>query len=174
MTEFLLYVALAVFVLALAVILACQRRSPASIEVENQWAPGSGLLDCAVLQIVERIFDPADYRWLQDEIKFPQLAATLARKRKEMALRWLRGLRISFNELVRSPRPDNAVGRDDDPSDWALLLLTLRFQLLLGYAVLVVRLFGPYHRLVPSFGWLRVVSGVEFRKEPQGIPEPGA
>jgi hypothetical protein len=35
-----------------------------------------------------------------------------------------------------------------------MLWLTLRFQFLLSYALLVVRLFGPYHRLLPSFTWV--------------------
>lgn len=106
------------------------------------------------LGLASRIFDPADYHWLRDTIGFPQLAESLLRRRRDLALRWLRALRTSHNELVRSPRLSEATAGADSPGSWAILFLTLRFQLLLAHAQATVYLFGPYHPLVPSLGWL--------------------
>jgi hypothetical protein len=36
------------------------------------------------------------------------------------------------------------------------LWLTGRFQILVSYALFVVKLFGPYHRLIPSFSWVPI------------------
>jgi hypothetical protein len=44
-------------------------------------------------------------------------------------------------------------------SSWEFLTLTLRFHLSVGYALLVVRIFGPYHRLIPSADWLQSLPG---------------
>ena len=67
------------------------------------------------LDLSERIFDPADVRWLGEELAFPALAVALAEKRKRLAIRWLQALQASFDELVRTPEPaegleDTAVG----------------------------------------------------------------
>jgi len=107
------------------------------------------------LELSERIFDPADARWLSDELAFPHLAATLTRARKQMAVRWLETLRSSFDELVRTP----ALNADEFPGSdahigWRMLWLTFRFKILISYALFVVKTLGPYHRLIPAGTWL--------------------
>jgi hypothetical protein len=108
------------------------------------------------LDLSERIFDPADARWLREELAFPGLAKSLTHARKQLAIRWMKALQTAFDELVRTPEivpegtPEaNSVG------SWELLWLTIRFQLLLRYALLIVKVFGPYHRLLPSFSWVQ-------------------
>ncbi len=102
------------------------------------------------LKIAERIFDDADFHWLRDEIVHPELARALARARKRIAIEWLKAVRLSFDHLVRTPAPA-AASPEPVPQ---LLWMSLRFRILLGYATLVVRLFGPYHRLIWSFDFL--------------------
>ncbi len=111
--------------------------------------------DAGWLDLSERIFDPSDARWLREELAFPKLANSLTCARKRLAIRWLRALQASFNDLVRRPEPASSEAplANSAPS-WQMLWLTVRFQFLLSYALLVVRLFGPYHRLIPSFTWI--------------------
>src|SRR5690242_10841415 len=94
------YLILAILIIAFAVLLTRQsvagRRAPADSTKEC----GTAILDDSALDLAERIFDPGDYLWLKDEVGFPQLAAELARQRKGLALKWLRCLRTSYNELV--------------------------------------------------------------------------
>ena len=67
-----------------------------------------------------------------------------------MALQWLRALRRSFDELVRVPEtPQDREAASESVPSWPLLWFTLRFHLLVSYALLVVRVLGPYHRLNP-------------------------
>jgi hypothetical protein len=107
------------------------------------------------LDLSERIFDPTDARWLEEELAFPKLAKDLIVERKRLAIRWLEVLQASFDELVRTPEAvsSDAPAESSDGS-WQLLWLTLRFKFLVSYALLVVKLFGPYHRLIPSFTWV--------------------
>jgi hypothetical protein len=71
-----------------------------------------------------------------------------------MPLKWLKAVRRSFDELVRTPEPGPASGPPSDTAEsWQLLRLTLRFHLVLGYASLVVWFCGPYHRLILPLGW---------------------
>jgi hypothetical protein len=161
MTELILYSLLALVILVLAGWLA--RNRPPSDEIENQ--PGGDLsgtsLQASSLDLANRIFDPADYRWLRDELCFPQGASILADHRKELAVKWLKALQNSFKELVRLPEPSpDRADPGSGPSSWQLLWLTLRFQFLLSYALLVVRLFGPYHQLVPRFGLLQTLQNL--------------
>lgn len=142
MTPLVLYVAIAFLIVILATLLV---RPSESAETEPEHDYIQNLSDEAGLKLAERIFDPGDFFWLRDNLRHAELAAALARYRREMALRWLRALRRSVEELARIPEP--AAGHSS--ASWALLWLTLRFHLLLGYALLVVRLVGPYHRLVP-------------------------
>jgi len=107
------------------------------------------------LDLSERIFDPSDSRWLQEDLAFPKLAKELMVRRKRLAVQWLEALQASFDDLVRTPdfapvetSETNAAG------GWRMLWLTVRFKLLVSYALFVVRLFGPYHRLIPSFSWV--------------------
>ncbi len=125
-------------------------------EADLPRSPTLDLLDLRSLSLAERIFDPADYLWLRDKVCFPHLARLLKRSRRQMALICLKGLRRSFDDLVRVPEtPSARYQAEDNFQRWQLLWLILRFHFLLGYAIVVVRLFGPYHRLVPSLRWVR-------------------
>jgi hypothetical protein len=164
------YFMLAVLMIALAVLLVRQSSPgiPPLSDREKEYA--IVVLDDSGLDLAERIFDPGDYRWLRDEIGFPGLAHELFRQRKALALRWLGCLRASFNEIVRMPgfagMPE---GDDFDSSGWAATFHTVRFQILLAYAMLVVWMFGPYTRIAPSFGWLRPLISHGAHKERNGL-----
>lgn len=163
MIALVLYTLIAVAVLVLAAWLAQERvpRDP----WEGEEEPVGSLEEASFLFVAQRVFDPGDYRWLREELWFPQAAVILARDRKQLALKWLRALRRQFTELVRLPDPAaEGTSATGGPSSWRLLWLTLRFHFLLSYAILVVWLFGPYHRLVPSFAWVRSLSVAGFRK----------
>lgn len=112
------------------------------------------------LDLSERIFDPADARWLEEELAFPKLAKVLVTARKRLAIRWLQALQASFDHLVRTPETAEAQAQIAVGS-WKMLWLTLRFKLLVSYALLVVRVFGPYHRLIPSFSWVPLTQAGE-------------
>ncbi|MBZ5564235.1 MAG: hypothetical protein LAP13_17660 [Acidobacteriia bacterium] len=152
------YAALAFLILVLVVVLARPGRPPevagekvGPTRVPDEW-------DVRWLDLVRQIFDSADYLWLRDELRFPRLAKALLSSRKRMAICWLKALRASFNELVRTPDFSPAKGQSENaPAGWRLSWLAVRFQLLLIYALLVVRLFGPYHRLIPALNWRRLV-----------------
>lgn len=173
MTFILPYIVVAVLILAIAVILARPSRNPIDIEPESEKEYNRGLLDKSRLDLAERIFDPVDYRWLRDDLCFPQLARVLARHRKEMALQWLRGMRSSFNELIREPFPVRETGgADEGLPGWAMAFLTLRFHAMLTFAIIMVLTFGPYHGIIPSFDWLRAASGAKYRKGRYGVANP--
>lgn len=107
------------------------------------------------LDLSERIFDPGDARWLAEELAFPALAVALMEGRKHLAIRWLQALQASFDELARTPEAaSDADSKASSTESWRMLWLTVRFKLLVWYALLVVRVFGPYHRLIPSFSWV--------------------
>jgi len=167
------YVVVAVLILAIAVVLARQSRYPIGEETESAKEFKGGLLETSSLDLAERIIDPSDFRWLRDDLCFPELARMLARHRKEMALRWLRGLRSAFNEMVREPHVAGASDADDGRQALRMALLTLRFHALLSFAILMVWMFGPYHSIVPSFGWLRTVSRAQHQKDRLGIVNLG-
>ena len=106
------------------------------------------------LHLSERIFDPSDARWLAEELAFPKLAEALVLGRKLLAIHWLEALQESFHEWCERLN----VTADELPEvgpegSWRILWLTLRFKLLVSYALIVVKLFGPYHALIPSFSW---------------------
>src|SRR5689334_1639463 len=152
MTELIVYTLIAIAVLVLTVSLV--RIAPSHVTEESQqaaepWRPGEGI-NASFLQLGDKIFDPRDYRWLRYELSFPGAASNLARHRKRLATEWLTSLRNSFQELVRTPEPES----ESTLSSWKLLWLTLRFHLLISYALFVIRFFGPYHELIPSFAWL--------------------
>lgn len=144
-------VALAILVLAAWLVRSAPSDAPKKPLVDEDSL--RGLWDGAGLKVAERIFDPRDCSWLRDGLCFPSAAEALARHRKQLAVAWLKGLRHSFKELVRLPDPANPNSKASGTGAWQLLWLTLRFHLLLTYTLLVVRLFGPYHRLIPSFRW---------------------
>ena len=75
--------------------------------------------------------------------------------RKRLAVRWLEALQASFDDLVRTPDfAPSETSETNAAGSWQMLWLTVRFKLLVSYALLVVKLFGPYHRLIPSFSWV--------------------
>ncbi len=158
MMEPIWYLALAFATLLLAGWLLREKRSRDESELKRERSLAECLFDANCLDLANRIFDPADYRWLRDELCFPQAADLLARDRKDLAIKWLKALRSSFKEFVGVPNPEAAgEGSASELSSWQSLWPTLRFQLLLAYALLVVRLFGPYHRLVPRLEWLQAL-----------------
>jgi hypothetical protein len=116
------------------------------------------LQDMGFLNLSHQLFDPSDYLWLRDELHYPGLAQALVRSRKQLALRWLRALKDSFESLVRTPEPDPSAGSAGVPYEgWRMLWLTFRFNFLIFYALTVVRAFGPYHRLIPALDWQRLI-----------------
>jgi hypothetical protein len=155
MIELISYSVMAFAVLLLAAWLVREKPPGGKTEPEPERDLSGCLFDFRCLEMAHRIFDPADYRWLHDELCFPEAAASLARHRRELAIQWLKALRSSFKEMLRLPEAANEVRGEAELSGWQMLQLTLRFQLLLAYALLVVRWFGPYHRLVPPLGWLQ-------------------
>jgi hypothetical protein len=120
---------------------------------EKSYAPSVG--NGRWLDLSERIFDPSDARWLAEELAFPKLAKVLILERRRLAIRWLKALQASFDEVVRTPEiAPGAAAAANSAGSWRMLWLTIRFKLLVSYALLVVRLFGPYHRLMPSISWI--------------------
>ena len=156
MTSIVIYALLSILLLVLAAVLVRQSHEAGPAEIEGERDYFQDRWDGPSLTLAERLFDPADYVWLRDRVQFPHIARFLVRSRKQMALRWLKALRSSFDDLVRTPEPTTSDGRATEPlQNWKLLWLILRFQCLIGYAMFVVRFFGPYHRLIPPLGWVR-------------------
>lgn len=157
-----LYAAIAIAFLLLVLGLFRKAGSHEPDELSPESPPAPNIANGRWLDLSERIFDPSDARWLADELAFPRLAKYLILERKRLAIRWLQALQASFDEVVRTP----ALTLSDAPGaisahSWQMLWLTLRFKLLVSYALLVVRLFGPYHRLIPSFSWVPFSQGSE-------------
>lgn len=169
MTELILYTVLALASLILAAWLARGASNRPKTELPREEDFGNSLLDTRFLDLADRIFDPTDYRWLHDEMCFPQAARSLLQHRKQLAVRWLKAVDRSFKEIVRLPEPEQESGAA--AAGWEMLWLTLRFHLLLGYALVVVRLFGPYHRLIPHLGWVESIRAIGFRKARLGAVE---
>jgi hypothetical protein len=155
MTAVLIYSAFALLIMLAALFLIRSRRANAVPAAEVNRHEAAAFWEGPGLALAERIFDRTDYLWLRDEVGFPALADSLLRSRRQMALNWLGAVRKSFDELIRTPGPvPSAQDPASAPESWDLLQLLLRFHLVLGYAIVVVRFFGPYHRLVPSFSWM--------------------
>jgi hypothetical protein len=157
-----IYAAIAIAFLILVLGLSRRTRSTEPDEwiLENRSASSIG--NGRWLHLSERIFDPSDARWLAEELGFPKLAKTLILARKRLAICWLEALQASFDDLIRTPE----LSPSDDPkagsdSGWKMLWLTCRFKISVSYALLVVKLFGPYHRLIPSFSWVPFPRGEE-------------
>jgi hypothetical protein len=167
MTAVLIYSVFALLIIFGVVFLIRSRRAEAIPHAEvSRRGPGA-FWEGPDLALAERIFDRTDYLWLRDDVGFPTLAESLLRSRRQIALNWLRAVRKSFDKLIRTPGP--APGAHDPtsaPESWDLLRLLLRFHLVLGYAIVVVRLFGPYHRLVPSLGWMPALFEPTAAREP--------
>jgi hypothetical protein len=155
MTAVFIYSAFALLLIVAVVLLIRSRRADALRDAEARCDEVGAFWEGSELALAERIFDRTDYLWLRDEVGSPAVAQSLLQHRRRIALRWLSAVRRSFDELMRTPGPafpGSPVSAT--PESWQLLRLTLRFHCILGYAFLVVWLFGPYHRLIPSFGWL--------------------
>jgi hypothetical protein len=155
MSVIVLYALIAVFLL-IASFWLLRKGAQNAVDAE----PEEGLtpleqLEGAALKLAERIFDPSDYDWLNKELCFPEAAVILSRHRKSLAVQWLKTFRNSFKEFVRVPNPAEGSSSSAGPSGWELLWLTLRFHFLINYALLMVRTFGPYHRIVPILGPLQ-------------------
>jgi len=163
----LLYAVTAIAFLILVLGLARKIQSPKPDECLSDNKTASRIGNGRWLQLSERIFDPSDVRWLEEELAFPKLAKSLKHGRKRLALLWLEALQASFDDLVRTPElaPSEPL-EVAAPGDWESLWLTFRFKFLVSYALLVVKLFGPYHRLIPSFSWVPSLqgSGRSFRR----------
>jgi hypothetical protein len=151
----LIYAAIAIAFLILVIVFLRRPllNDPDEALTEKSYAPS--VSNGRWLDLSERIFDPSDARWLADELAFPKLSKILIAERRRLAIRWLKALQASFDELVRTPEnaPDASTAGTSAGS-WRMLWLTIRFKLLVSYALLVVSLFGPYHRLMPSIAWI--------------------
>jgi hypothetical protein len=171
MNAALAYAIIAVLVVILAGVLVRQRQKDDGLALDAARDRPWDLLDASGMRVAERIFDSSDYFWLRDEIRHPQLARALLLSRRQMAVRWLKSLRRSFDDFVASPDSlfDSDAGLPDQPDGRRLLWLTIRFHLLLAYALLVVRLFGPYHTLIPSFRWINLLPGVSPSRAPRSV-----
>jgi hypothetical protein len=160
MTAVFIYSTFALLIIVAVVFLIRSRRADAIPDAEVRLEEVGAFWEGPELALAERIFDRTDYLWLREQVGLPSLAESLLRSRTQMALQWLRAVRRSFDKLVRTPGDAPALHNAATAREsWQLLRLTLRFHIILGYAILVVRLFGPYHRLIPSFGWVRPLSG---------------
>lgn len=158
------YSTLALLLIVVVALLLCAPRTGSELaEPRSDYA--RGILDGSSFALAVRLFDSSDYHWLKEEVGFPRLARELERRRRRLALCWLDDLRRIFLEWVRTPDPQALAG-DPPRRDWALLAATLRIHLLLAYAYFVVRFFGPYHRLVPSFGWLEALAPRRVEEHP--------
>lgn len=146
-------IAIAFLIVVLGLFRKSRVQQPDEFLPVNPPAPNTG--NVRWLDLSERIFDPSDARWLRDELAFPGLAELLTHERKRLAIEWLEALQASFDALVRTP--DILLSEAPEapsPGSWQMLWLTVRFKFLVSYALLVVRVFGPYHRLIPSFSWV--------------------
>lgn len=151
----LIYVAVAIaFLVLVAILFAKTRPHETNDDINRPGQPTASTHSGPWLDLSERIFNPSDARWLEEELAFPQLANLLTAERKRLAVHWLESLRHSFDEIVRTPEAVwSEPSAESSVGSWQLLWLTLRFQILVNYALWVVKLLGPYHRLVPSFAW---------------------
>ena len=153
-------IAIAFLILVIGLLQKPHPLDPDETLTERSSAPGIG--NGRWLDLSERIFDPSDARWLQEELAFPKLAKSLTLERKRLAIRWLEALQASFDDFVRTPEfASSEAPEEASIGSWEMLWLTIRFKILVSYALLVVKLFGPYHRLIPSFAWVPFLPGSE-------------
>ena len=169
MSALILYAAFAIGFLLLVLVLLTRGRRHESSAAAEQDTGTPNFSEDRWLNLSERIFDPEDARWLRQELAFPVLADSLTESRKQLAIRWLKTLQGAFNEFVSAPEMLTDGSPEVDSShSWQLLWLTVRFQMLIFYALMVVRIFGPYHRLIPSFGWMQYLKpeGLQLQPSP--------
>jgi len=150
----LIYAGITIVFLLVTVALYRKSRPDEPDELLTEKTCASPVRNTRWLDLSERLFDPSDARWLSEELAFPKLAGLLTRGRKRLAIQWLEALQASFDDLVRTPDFTPSDGAAvDSAGNWRLLWLTVRFKVLVSYALLMVKVFGPYHRLIPSFIW---------------------
>jgi hypothetical protein len=150
-----IYAVLATAFLLSLLVLFRRTRAPESDDYLLDKRSAPQLSDGRWLDLSERIFDPSDARWLAEEMAFPKLAKALTLRRKRLAIYWLETLQASFDEVVRTPDlTPSEIAEESAAGNWQMLWLAVRFKLLVSYALLVVRLFGPYHRLMPTLSWV--------------------
>lgn len=159
----LIYAVIAVAFLVLVLGLFVKSHSHELDECEPHNRAAADTANGRWLDLSERIFDPTDARWLREELAFPKLAQALTVERKRLAVRWLETLQESFDNLVRTPDvlPSEALAVEPR-GNWRMLWLMVRFKFLVHYALVVVKVFGPYHRLIPSFSWVPLASKSEY------------
>jgi hypothetical protein len=150
----LIYASTAIVFLVLVIVLSRRANPPAERENGPDHGLASKLGNGPWLHLSDRIFDSADARWLAEELSLPNLAQALTLSRKHLAICWLEALQSSFDEFVRTPRYPHADESVASAGGWQILWLTLRFKVLVSYALFVVKWFGPYYRLIPSFSWV--------------------
>ena len=103
-------------------------------------------------QVATRIFDPADYRWLRDDLRMPLLARELERSRKRLARQWLADVVIEYREVVAGSRKNSVTASPlSVPVEISLLRQTVTFYALIALARLSILLFGPYTKLNSIF-----------------------
>ncbi len=163
------YTIIAAFVFLVIALWARQtlRGEPPEVAVGEDHV--QGLLDGLGIALAERVFDSTDYIWLRDSIGLPHLARELAHSRKQLALHWLKNLYSLFNRLLSTSLDFCETGRRGSQKR-KVFWLTLRFHLFLVYALVAVRLFGPYHRLVPALNWKRLWPKLNSRPEDGRAP----
>ena len=158
MTPLISYAVIAILTIIIVVLFARSTRLSEPEETTYDEKFAQDLRGGAFLNLSERIFDSADYFWVRDVLGFRRLARSLAQSRKRLAIQWLRTLKAGFDELVRTPDSTLSDGKlSERPGSWRLLWLALRVHFLLTYALFMVRLFGPYTRLIPSSNWRRLL-----------------
>ena len=146
-------IAIAFLILVLGLFRKTLSHEPDECMPDNHPTPSTG--NGRWLHLSERIFDPTDARWLANELGFPKLANALVIDRKRLAIRWLEALQAAFDDLVRTPEiSPNEAPKAGSVGSWQMLWLTFRFKISISYALLAVKVFGPYHRLIPSFSWV--------------------
>lgn len=174
MTAALIYPVLGLLLLAIVAVSILSRRGGRGVEEDGAREDVQGLWEPEGITVAERIFDPTDYWWLKRQVGFPQLAESLRQSRRRIALVWLDAVRRSFDDLLSSPDPPASPAAHTHRMEiWSLLRHALRFHLVLAYARFVVRFFGPYHRLVPSFRWMRPLSEISASRESYGAVNSG-
>jgi hypothetical protein len=174
MTSLIVYAIVAVLIMVVAGVLLRPDFGRDSNLDEFSGEYSEGLWEGTNLTAVEKIFDRTDYLWLRDKVGFPSLARSLARTRKQIALKWLKALRRSFDDVVLAHAAAPEQAKDPDgPGTWDIFWPMLRFHLLLTYATLVVRWFGPYHRLIPPLMRLKQPSQPYLHRERYGSADLG-
>jgi hypothetical protein len=164
------YALIAVLLVIVVALLVRDRRFEEAGATPDEQDSALELWESGFLDLSEQIFGSADYHWLRDELGQPRLARALVRSRRRLAIRWLRALRQSFDQLISTPEPAFPQER---PGGLQLFWVVLRFHSVLAYAQLVVRLLGPDRRLIPAFNWRHLLPSQGLREGRLGTTPSG-